>query len=109
MSTAIAIALCVASGGLGHLRATVRHRAENERLRVQRNAQRIRADEAERELEFHRMSDPCQIRWGTPQATAGINRLIAEIRSQDLLDRIHDLQRGCDDVVIDLRDREDGA
>ena len=38
-----------------------------------------------------------------------IDRLIAEIRSQDLLDRIHDLQRGCDDVVIDLRDREDGA
>lgn len=95
--------------GLGLLANRAHHRAQRDRLTMQRNAARVAADEAQRELEFVRMSDPCQIRWGTPQATAGIDRLIAEIRSQDLLDRIHDLQRGCDDVVIDLRDREDGA
>jgi hypothetical protein len=65
-----------------------------------------RVDEAEREAQFRRLTDPDRIDWDSPRVQAGVDRLIAEIRAQDLLDRIHDLDA---ERVIDLRDNQDGA
>lgn len=89
MTTAAALAIYgTACATLAHLWTRARHRAELHRLRLQRAAARIAADEAERELAFERMTNPARIAWGTPAVDAACARLLAEIRSDALLDEI---------------------
>lgn len=105
MDALIFTACCALAFALGHLRATTRHRSTIERLTVQRNAARIAADNAERDLEFERLTNPDRIPWDS----AGVDRLIAEIRSQELLDQLHRFDALRAERIIDLRDRKDGA
>ena len=105
MDAFIATACCALSFALGHLWATTRHRSAIERLTVQRNTARIAADNAERDLEFERLTNPDRIQWDT----AGVDRLIAEIRSQELLDQLHRFDALRAEWIIDLRDNKGGA
>jgi hypothetical protein len=111
MNTLIVISLCVLTGALFHLRATTRAKATIDRLLASLSAERAKRDDAERDLEFERLSNPSRINWSDPKTEAGLDRIVAAIKLQALEEQLAE-QNGRAarvsiddvDVVIDLRD-----
>ena len=73
---------------LGQLAGHSAHRADVDRLRRRAIIAEVRCDQLGREL-FMERTRPEKIEWGSDRVQAGVDRLLAEIRS---------------DVIIDLRD-----
>lgn len=75
--------------GFGCLAGRAGRRAEVLRLRRRAIGAEVRAEQLDRDLFFER-TRPERVGWDTPRGRAGLDRLVAEIRS---------------DAILDLRDR----
>jgi hypothetical protein len=111
MQTFIATALCVSSGAFVGLVVRARTTDIIDRLRARCGALEIAKDNAERDLDMERLSNPARINWEDPNVAARADLLVARIMNDDLRERIkrEDMRARFDALVIDLRDPNGGA
>jgi len=87
MPTYVLIILLGLAYYLGVLRTKVKTDSTIERLTIQRNAYRERADRAECELEFERFTNPTKIMWND-RAEKVVDRILEQARAEAIAERI---------------------